>query len=123
MKKILLAVIYVFTIVLPAQSNEVNPATASNLPVSEKGKHPDTMSIVPGKTGEAQVRFYCASAGKAVIIVVDVSGKVVLQQQNALSADTNNLPVIDVLKLGEGMYSVQVVNAGQTFSSPMLIWK
>ncbi len=72
---------------------------------------------------DAQVKLYADKAGVASINVFDATGKSVLQQQSNVLAGNNSIVINNVIKLGEGMYTVKLVTSNETYSSKLIIWK
>jgi hypothetical protein len=60
--------------------------------------------------GIATVRFSSSSNGIATVRVVDMTGKVVLQQQNKVAEGVNSIPVNNPSLLQKGTYILQVQN-------------
>ncbi len=124
MKKIILT-----AVVIAFVSITTNAAFANSTYIKAKtDKAANTkekeMSIVPDRaSGETMVRFKSAKAGAASITVLDESGKIVLQQTNQLTDGTNNIPVVNSLKLSEGTYTIRLVANNQTYSSRFILWK
>lgn len=69
-----------------------------------------TVNPNPVVGGIAQVRFSSASNGLATIRVIDMTGKVVLQQQDKVSEGVNSVPVRNASTLQKGTYILQVQN-------------
>jgi hypothetical protein len=60
--------------------------------------------------GIALVRFSSTSNGLASIRVIDMTGKVVLQQQDKVNEGVNSVPVRNASTLQKGTYILQVQN-------------
>ena len=80
--------------------------------------------VIPNrKTGDIQVSFKAAKAGKATIVVLDEAGTMVLQQKVQLVAGKNNININDFNNLAKGDYTVCLNTYYGSYSSPFLLWK
>jgi hypothetical protein len=103
---------------LPATSNSLSTAHNFN-----NGKDKE-MSIVSNRaSGQAQVRFKSSKDAEATIIVLDDSGKILLQQNSKLSSGVNTIAITNLLTLNEGTYTVRLVANNQTYSTRLVLWK
>jgi hypothetical protein len=88
----------------------------------DRGKN--GLNVIPNpKTGDIQVSFKSAKAGKATIVVLDESGKTVLTQKVQLAAGKNNININNFNDLAEGDYTVCLNTNYGAYSSPFLLWK
>ncbi|MFZ1528497.1 MAG: T9SS type A sorting domain-containing protein [Ferruginibacter sp.] len=82
------------------------------------------MSISPNpSSSHAQANFTTGKAGVASIIVYDAAGKVMLQQQSNVNAGKNSVPISNITKLSDGMYTVKITANENIYSSKLIIWK
>jgi hypothetical protein len=75
----------------------------------------------PVSNGIATVRFTTAAAGSFDLRVVDLSGKIVLQQQNKLAQGNNSISVNGLDRLLPGMYFLQISNGDEAQSAKFTI--
>lgn len=75
----------------------------------------------PVSNGIATVRFTTAAAGSFDLRIVDLSGKIVLQQQNKLAVGNNSISVNGLDRLLPGMYVLQIYNADEAQSAKFTI--
>lgn len=69
-----------------------------------------TMSPNPVVSGIATVRFSSSAAGIAEFRVTDMSGKMILQQQNKMYDGTNSVTINNIDRLQPGLYLLQMTN-------------
>src|SRR5687767_1224287 len=122
MRKVLLAAAILagtFLAIQPVFSNSAHPL--SFLAKHDNGKE---LSIVPDRaSGEMKVRFKAGKASNATLEVVDENGNVVLQQTAQFTTGINNVPLVNSMKLKEGVYTLTLVTNKLTYHSRFLIWK
>jgi hypothetical protein len=71
------------------------------------------------KTNDATVRFQSAVNTIVTLRVIDMSGRMVMQQQNRVSEGVNSIPVNNLERLQPGIYIVQLQN-GEELSAVKL---
>lgn len=122
MKRVLLAAAILAGTVLAIQPVFSNSGhTLHFLGKDDKGKE---LSIVPDReSGEMKVRFTADKAANATLEVVDENGKLVLQQTAHLTIGINNVPLVNSMKLKEGVYTLRLVTNNLTYNSRFMIWK
>ena len=87
----------------------------------DKGKE---LSIVPDReSGEMKVRFRADKAANATLEVINENGKLVLQQTAQFTIGINNVPLVNSMKLKEGVYTLRLVTNNLTYNSRFMIWK
>lgn len=124
MKKIIYSTAILFTICFSTQSVFGNTLFNKELTKDDKVIRKNEISLVSDRaTGNTQVRFKATKAGQAAITVSDEAGNIVLQQNNQVTSGVNTLPIINLLKLAEGNYTVRLTINNQTYSSKFLLWK
>ena len=106
----------------------INPLLKNNFSKTITVNHIDRgkngLNVIPNpKTGDIQVSFKSAKAGKATIVVLDESGKTVLTQKVQLAAGKNNININNFNDLAEGDYTVCLNTNYGAYSSPFLLWK
>lgn len=69
-----------------------------------------TMMPNPVYGGVANIKMSSSVNGVAEVRVVDLSGKIILRQQNTIYKGTNTLAINNISKLQPGIYTLQVVN-------------
>ncbi len=69
-----------------------------------------TINPNPIVKGATTVRFTAAKAGMADFKVIDLSGKMVLQQKNKIFEGNNSVPITNLDKLQPGTYILQMIN-------------
>ena len=121
MKRVLLAAAILagtFLAIQPVFSNSAHLLTFLS---KDNGK---ALSIVPDRaSGEMKVRFKADKASNATFEVVDENGKVVLHQTAQFTTGINNVPLVNSMKLKEGVYTLTLVTNKLTYHSRFLIWK
>lgn len=122
MKRVLLAAAILAGTVLAIQPVFSNSGHSLNFPAKDDaGKK---LSIVPDRvSGEMKVRFTADKAANATLEVVDENGKLVLQQTAHLTIGINNVPLVNSMKLKEGVYTLRLVTNNLTYNSRFMIWK
>jgi len=75
------------------------------------------------KSGDIQLHVATIRAGKAVITILDASGKTRLQQTCLLTSSNNIIPLKNATRLTEGPYTVRVISNHQTYTTRFMIWK
>lgn len=124
MKKIIYSTAILFAICFSIQSAFSNTLSKKAFTNNEEVVKKNEISLVSDRaTGNTQVRFKAVKAGQAAITVLDEAGNIVLQQTNEVTSGVNNLPIINLLKLAEGNYTVRLIINNQTYSSKFLLWK
>ena len=74
-------------------------------------------------SANATVRLSSATTGKIDIRVIDMSGKVVLQQQSRVSEGTNSISINNTNRLQSGIYTVQVLQNDEAMNTKISILK
>jgi Secretion system C-terminal sorting domain len=77
---------------------------------------------VTGNSGST-VRMTAVTAGKIDIRVIDMAGKVVLQQQSRVSEGTNSIYVNNINHLQSGIYTVQVLHNDEIMNTKISVIK
>jgi uncharacterized membrane protein len=125
MKKIILSLTVLCVLILTA--NPVFSTSRKNQSYcSKKDKSIKKKEISIGSnraSGDLQLRFLAAVAGKVSITILNETGEIVLQQTNEVSKSINHIPVKKVLELTEGPYTVHLISNNETFTTRFLIWK
>ena len=98
--------------------------TATTISNNNSDGSKDGLNVIPNpKTGDIQVSFKAAKAGKATIVVLDESGTIVLTQKVKLVTGKNNININNFIDLPEGDYTVCLNTYYGAYSSPFLLWK
>jgi hypothetical protein len=87
-------------------------------------KKEDGIFISPNplvKTDMATVRINAATSGKVDIRLIDMSGKVILSQQNQVIQGDNSISVNNLDRLQSGIYTVQLTNGESTYNTKLSI--
>ena len=71
----------------------------------------------------ATVRITAVSAGKIDLRVIDMAGKIVLQQQSHVSEGTNSISVNNISYLQSGIYTVQVLHNDEIMNTKISVIK
>jgi Secretion system C-terminal sorting domain len=71
----------------------------------------------------ATVRITSAATGKIDMRVIDLTGKVVLQQQSRVSEGTNSISISNLNHLQSGIYTVQVLQNDEAMTTKISILK
>ena len=74
-------------------------------------------------SGAATVRLSSVSSGKIDLRVIDLAGKVVLQQQSRVSEGINSVSINNINRLQSGIYTVQVLQNDEAMSTKISIVK
>jgi Secretion system C-terminal sorting domain len=72
-----------------------------------------TINPTPVINGVATVRFTAQAAGSSALRVVDLSGKIVLQQQNKVYEGNNSISLSGLERLQAGTYILQIANGNE----------
>lgn len=75
------------------------------------------------ETGFMQLRFIADKPGEASIIVLNESGKIVLQQMNHVTNSINIIPLNNATLLPGGSYTVRLISNKKTHITSFLIWE
>ncbi len=92
--------------------------------VRKDGKALQGVKISPNPANGASdvtVRFDAPAAAMVNIRVVDMSGRILLEQQNRASAGTNSVTINNIRSLQPGMYLVQLKNGEQLETTKLVI--
>lgn len=82
------------------------------------------ITIMPNaSTSDVKIIFKTDKAATGLIVVLDESGKKVLQQPASIAAGNNNININDFHKLSEGTYTIQLISNNETYTSSFMIWK
>jgi phage-related protein len=82
------------------------------------------IKIMPNAlTNDVKVIFTTDKANTGTVVVLDETGKKVLQQQAAIVAGKNSINIDDFHKLNEGTYTIQLTSNNETYTSSFMIWK
>lgn len=73
-----------------------------------------SISPNPVSSGTTTLRFSSMKAAYVELKVVDLSGKVLLQQKNKITAGNNSVPVNNLDRLQPGMYLLQMIHEGES---------
>jgi len=80
------------------------------------------LDLYPNPANEfAQIKYYTPVQGALNISVIDVTGKLVLNQQEQSIANSNNTYQIDLTNLAAGFYTIQLNQAGSIVSAKLVI--
>ena len=71
--------------------------------------------------GIAKIKYYTPVQGTLTISIIDITGKVVLQQQEMSSADVNNQYQLNFENLATGLYTLQISQEGSISSAKLVI--
>ncbi|HMP88255.1 MAG TPA: T9SS type A sorting domain-containing protein, partial [Lacibacter sp.] len=73
------------------------------------------LSLAPNPvvSSTATARVDVSSSTTVTLRVMDLSGKLVLQQKNAVAAGVNSIPVLNVQQLQPGTYVLQLINGDE----------
>ena len=74
-------------------------------------------------SGAATVRITSATSGKIDLRVIDMAGKIVLQQQTRVSEGTNSISINNTTRLQSGIYTVQVLQNDEAMNTKISILK
>ncbi|MES1219663.1 MAG: T9SS type A sorting domain-containing protein [Bacteroidota bacterium] len=77
---------------------------------------------ISGNSGTT-LRMTAVSAGKIDLRVIDMSGKIVLQQQTRVSEGANSISVNNLNKLQSGIYTVQVLHNDEIMNTKISVVK
>ena len=98
--------------------------TATTISNNNSDGSKDGLNVIPNpKTGDIQLSFKSAKAGKATIVVLDEAGATVLTQKVQLAAGKNSININNFNELAEGDYTVCLNTNYGSYSSPFLLWK
>jgi hypothetical protein len=125
MKTILTTLIAVISIIsVNAQSNSDVAIQTSSVSNYTNGIEKKGITIMPNaSTNDVKVIFTTDKASKGAVVVLDETGKKVLQQQAVIVVGKNSINIDDFHKLNEGTYTIQLISNNQTYSSSFMIWK
>jgi hypothetical protein len=82
------------------------------------------INIIPNPVRDiaaVNIRFHSAITGKATLQIVDMTGKIIQQQQNPVTQGINSISINSQTALTPGTYVVQLVNEGAVSSAKLLI--
>ena len=94
--------------------------------IRRDAKSMNGISISPNPiTGNSSstVRMTAVTAGKIDLRVIDMSGKIVLQQQSRVSEGSNSISVNNINRLQTGIYTVQVVHNDEIMNTKISVIK
>jgi hypothetical protein len=74
-------------------------------------------------SGAATLRLSSVSSGKIDLRVIDLAGKVVLQQQSRVSEGINSISINNINRLQSGIYTVQVLQKDEAMTTKISIIK
>jgi hypothetical protein len=80
-----------------------------------------TITPNPATNASASIRFYAAASGNVDVRVIDLSGKILLQQQLRVSEGNNSILINNIERLLPGIYVVQMRNDNEFQSSKLII--
>lgn len=82
------------------------------------------ITIMPNaSTNDVKVIFTSDKAATGKVVVLDETGKKVLQQNATIAAGKNSINIDDFHKLNEGTYTIQLISNNETYTSSFMIWK
>lgn len=82
------------------------------------------ITIMPNAaTHDVKVIFKTDKPAVAKIIVLDESGKNVLQQHAHVAEGNNNINIDNFHTLNDGTYTIQLISNNETYTSTFIIWK
>jgi choice-of-anchor A domain-containing protein len=95
---------------------------ASNVLVFKLNKKGSEVSIYPNPaTNYFTVKVQASKSSNAMIRVLDMRGRMVLNQSTKLTSGTNTILINDITQLTNGLYMVQLITAEKIVSSQLLI--
>jgi Secretion system C-terminal sorting domain len=92
--------------------------------IRKEQKKDEGISVSPNplvKTDMATIRVNAASVGRVEIRVIDMSGKIILSQQNRVAEGANSITLNNLDRLQSGIYTVQLTNGEATYNSKLSI--
>jgi phage-related protein len=125
MKTILITLFAVISIIsVNAQGNFDVASQTSSVSSYTHGIEKKGITIMPNaSTNDVKVIFTTDKANTGTVVVLDETGKKVLQQQAAIVAGKNSINIDDFHKLNEGTYTIQLTSNNETYTSSFMIWK
>lgn len=82
------------------------------------------ITIMPNAaTHDVKIIFKTDKSAAAKIIVLDESGKNVLQQNAQIAEGDNNINIDNFHSLNDGTYTIQLISNNETYTSTFIIWK
>lgn len=76
-----------------------------------------------GKTSTIELRMQSKKAASATITILNANGVVVSTQTANLVRGKNNIAMIDIASLEEGMYKVTLVSNKKTLTTQFMNWR
>ncbi|CAN5357775.1 hypothetical protein BH11BAC5_BH11BAC5_06430 [soil metagenome] len=125
MKTILTTLFAVVSIIsVNAQGNFDVAIQSSSVSNYTHGIEKKGITIMPNaSTNDVKVIFTTDKATTGTVVVLDETGKKVLQQQATIVAGKNSINIDDFHKLNEGTYTIQLTSNNETYTSSFMIWK
>jgi phage-related protein len=125
MKTILITLFAVISIIsVNAQGNFDVASQTSSVSSYTHGIEKKGITIMPNaSTNDVKVIFTTDKANTGTVVVLDETGKKVLQQQATIVAGKNSINIDDFHKLNEGTYTIQLTSNNETYTSSFMIWK
>lgn len=82
------------------------------------------ITIMPNAaTSDVKVIYTADKAATGLVVVLDETGKKVLQQNATITEGKNSININDFHKLSEGTYTIQLISNNETYTSSFMIWK
>ena len=82
------------------------------------------ITIMPNAaTQDVKIIFKTDKSAVAKIMVLDESGKNVLQQDAQIAEGNNNINIDNFHSLHDGTYTIQLITNKETYASTFIIWK
>ncbi|MEP6749150.1 MAG: T9SS type A sorting domain-containing protein, partial [Bacteroidota bacterium] len=69
------------------------------------------------------ININAARAGQVQVRLMDITGKLVLSKLQPLTAGINSFRIDDIVRLANGIYTVQIIGGQQTFNERLIIKK
>jgi hypothetical protein len=80
------------------------------------------LDLFPNPTHtKAQIKYYTPLSGAIRLLLFDITGNVILQQNEQCKAHFNNCFLFDVSALPQGFYTLQIQQAGSISSTKMIV--
>ncbi|MEJ0103016.1 MAG: T9SS type A sorting domain-containing protein [Bacteroidota bacterium] len=94
--------------------------------IRKDAKSINGISISPNPVvgnGAATLRITSVTSGKIELRVIDMAGKIVLQQESRVSEGTNSISINNTSRLQSGIYTVQVLQNDEAMNTKISILK
>ncbi len=82
------------------------------------------ITIMPNAaTNDVKIIYTADKSATGMVVVLDESGKKLLQQDASITVGKNSININDFHKLNEGTYTIQLISNNETYTSSFIIWK